>query len=83
MTSTVSPKPGPLAGRVALVAGATRGAGRAIAVELARAGAFVYATGRSSRFDSIDSRVGMLRRHQATLLWNMLASVAGFSRGRA
>jgi NAD(P)-dependent dehydrogenase (short-subunit alcohol dehydrogenase family) len=39
----------PLAGRVALVAGATRGAGRAIAVELARAGAYVYATGRSSR----------------------------------
>lgn len=38
----------PLAGRVALVAGATRGAGRAIAMELARAGAFVYATGRSS-----------------------------------
>jgi NAD(P)-dependent dehydrogenase (short-subunit alcohol dehydrogenase family) len=37
-----------LAGKVALVAGATRGAGRAIAVELARAGAFVYATGRSS-----------------------------------
>ncbi|HWO68751.1 MAG TPA: SDR family oxidoreductase [Umezawaea sp.] len=39
----------PLSGKVALVAGATRGAGRAIAVELARAGAFVYATGRSSR----------------------------------
>jgi len=34
---------------VGLVAGATRGAGRAIAVELARAGLFVYATGRSSR----------------------------------
>ncbi|HEY2209385.1 MAG TPA: SDR family oxidoreductase [Gaiellaceae bacterium] len=34
---------------MALVAGATRGAGRAIAVELARAGFFVYATGRSSR----------------------------------
>jgi NAD(P)-dependent dehydrogenase (short-subunit alcohol dehydrogenase family) len=34
--------------RVALVAGATRGAGRAIAVELARAGLYVYA-GRSSR----------------------------------
>lgn len=38
-----------LRGKVALVAGATRGAGRAIAVELGRAGAFVYATGRSSR----------------------------------
>jgi len=38
-----------LAGSVALVAGATRGCGRAIAVELARAGAYVYATGRSSR----------------------------------
>src|SRR6266567_5158018 len=35
--------------QVALVAGATRGAGRAIAVELARAGFYVYATGRSSR----------------------------------
>lgn len=39
----------PLAGRVALVAGATRGAGRAIAVELGRAGATVYATGRTTR----------------------------------
>ncbi|HLR84402.1 MAG TPA: SDR family oxidoreductase [Nocardioidaceae bacterium] len=39
----------PLTGKIALVAGATRGAGRAIAVELARAGAYVYATGRSSR----------------------------------
>jgi NAD(P)-dependent dehydrogenase (short-subunit alcohol dehydrogenase family) len=37
-----------LTGKVALAAGATRGAGRAIAVELARAGAYVFATGRSS-----------------------------------
>ncbi|WP_312871172.1 SDR family oxidoreductase [Streptomyces lonarensis] len=39
----------PLTGTVALVAGATRGAGRAIAVELGRAGATVYATGRTTR----------------------------------
>jgi NAD(P)-dependent dehydrogenase (short-subunit alcohol dehydrogenase family) len=39
----------PLRGRVAVVAGATRGAGRAIAVSLALAGARVYATGRSTR----------------------------------
>ncbi|MGE3141662.1 MAG: SDR family NAD(P)-dependent oxidoreductase, partial [Thermoleophilia bacterium] len=38
---------GPLEGRVALVAGATRGAGRGIAVELGAAGATVYCTGRS------------------------------------
>lgn len=38
----------PLAGRVALVAGATRGAGRGIAVQLGAAGATVYVTGRSS-----------------------------------
>ncbi|GHK01361.1 short-chain dehydrogenase [Streptomyces sp. Y2F8-2] len=41
--------PGPLQGKVALVAGATRGAGRGIAVELGAAGATVYATGRSTR----------------------------------
>jgi NAD(P)-dependent dehydrogenase (short-subunit alcohol dehydrogenase family) len=40
---------GPLAGKVALVAGATRGAGRGIAVSLGEAGATVYATGRSTR----------------------------------
>ncbi|KKD07871.1 SDR family oxidoreductase [Streptomyces sp. WM6386] len=39
----------PLKGKVALVAGATRGAGRGIAVELGAAGATVYATGRSTR----------------------------------
>jgi NAD(P)-dependent dehydrogenase (short-subunit alcohol dehydrogenase family) len=38
-----------LEGRVALVAGATRGAGRGIAVELGAAGATVYLTGRTTR----------------------------------
>jgi NAD(P)-dependent dehydrogenase (short-subunit alcohol dehydrogenase family) len=38
-----------LEGRVALVAGATRGAGRGIAVELGAAGATVYVTGRTTR----------------------------------
>src|SRR5262245_6811418 len=39
----------PLADKIALVAGATRGAGRGIAVELGAAGATVYVTGRSTR----------------------------------
>jgi len=39
----------PLEGKVALVTGATRGAGRGIAVELGTAGATVYCTGRSVR----------------------------------
>ena len=38
-----------LNGRVAVVAGGTRGAGRGIAVELGAAGATVYVTGRSTR----------------------------------
>ena len=38
-----------LEGKVALVAGATRGAGRGIAVELGAAGAMVYLTGRTTR----------------------------------
>jgi NAD(P)-dependent dehydrogenase (short-subunit alcohol dehydrogenase family) len=39
----------PLKGKVALVAGATRGAGRGIACMLGEAGATVYCTGRSAR----------------------------------
>ena len=39
----------PLEGKIALVAGATRGAGRGIARMLGEAGATVYCTGRSSR----------------------------------
>jgi NAD(P)-dependent dehydrogenase (short-subunit alcohol dehydrogenase family) len=40
---------GPLKDKVALVAGATRAAGRGIAVQLGAAGATVYCTGRSTR----------------------------------
>src|SRR3954467_570884 len=57
-----------LAGRVAVVAGATRGAGRGIARALADAGAVVYCTGRSAeghargmdRPETIDETVAMI-----------------------
>ena len=57
----------PLAGRVAIVTGASRGAGRGIAVELGAAGATVYVTGRSTRgapadtYDSYLQLAGMDR----------------------
>src|SRR5260221_10619308 len=59
----------PLAGKVALVAGATRGAGRGIAVEVAAAGAKVYCTGRSvtgapatpGRPETIDQTVALIQ----------------------
>ena len=44
-----APKKRPLQGKIALVAGATRGAGRGIAIALGEGGATVYCTGRSSR----------------------------------
>jgi NAD(P)-dependent dehydrogenase (short-subunit alcohol dehydrogenase family) len=45
----------PLRGRIALVAGATRGAGRGIAMALGEAGATVVCTGRSSRTRALTS----------------------------
>jgi NAD(P)-dependent dehydrogenase (short-subunit alcohol dehydrogenase family) len=45
----MAPGDRPLHGRVAMVTGASRGAGRGIAAELGAAGATVYVTGRSTR----------------------------------
>jgi NAD(P)-dependent dehydrogenase (short-subunit alcohol dehydrogenase family) len=47
--------PNALRGRIALVAGATRGAGRGIAAALGEAGATVICSGRSSRSRSLES----------------------------
>jgi NAD(P)-dependent dehydrogenase (short-subunit alcohol dehydrogenase family) len=49
MALVVNYRPPDLSGCVALVAGATRGVGRGIALALGEAGATVYCTGRSSR----------------------------------
>jgi NAD(P)-dependent dehydrogenase (short-subunit alcohol dehydrogenase family) len=50
-----TPDPNALRGKVAVVAGATRGAGRGIAAALGEAGATVICTGRSSRSRTLRS----------------------------
>ncbi|MEI2665425.1 SDR family NAD(P)-dependent oxidoreductase [Rossellomorea sp. LJF3] len=49
-----------LAGKVALVTGGSRGAGRAIAIELGKAGATVYVTGRSTKGNSTQNFPGTI-----------------------
>jgi NAD(P)-dependent dehydrogenase (short-subunit alcohol dehydrogenase family) len=66
----------PLTGRVALVAGATRGAGRGIARALGDAGATVYCTGRSvtgnpspyGRPETIDETAAMIKAAGGTAI---------------
>lgn len=50
----------PLAGRVAVVTGASRGAGRGIAGVLGEAGATVYVTGRSTRGNTTEGLSGSI-----------------------
>lgn len=56
-----------LRGKVALAAGATRGAGRGIAVELGAAGAIVYVTGRTTRTNARKLHVNRLKHGDASI----------------
>jgi len=58
----------PLKGRVAVVTGASRGAGRGIAVELGAAGATVYVTGRSTRERPADTYGELLKLSELSAL---------------
>ena len=67
----------PLKGKVAVVAGATRGAGRGIACALGEAGAIVYCTGRSvrgkpatkGRTETIEQTAEMVSARGGTGIW--------------
>jgi len=58
MTDAKEYRPPDLHGRVALVAGATRGVGRGTALALGEAGATVYCTGRSTRANRVPREAG-------------------------
>jgi len=58
MTNPETYRPPDLRGRVALVAGATRGVGRGTALALGEAGATVYCTGRSTRANRVPREPG-------------------------
>jgi NAD(P)-dependent dehydrogenase (short-subunit alcohol dehydrogenase family) len=74
-----------LAGKVALVAGGTRGAGRGIAVQLGAAGATVYVTGRTSRSrrsemnrpETIEETAALVLLGIAAASWSLRPALAG------
>jgi NAD(P)-dependent dehydrogenase (short-subunit alcohol dehydrogenase family) len=73
----------PLHGKIALVAGATRGAGRGIACMLGEAGATVYCTGRSTRANRLpvgdsDSPSPFVLRHRPETIDETAAMVTGY-----
>ena len=57
----------PLAGKIALVTGATRGLGKGIALGLGEAGATVYVTGRTMEPAADGTTVGSLAETQAAI----------------
>jgi NAD(P)-dependent dehydrogenase (short-subunit alcohol dehydrogenase family) len=73
MNTTTSPDATkPLKGRVALVTGATRGIGRAVAVAMAKAGAHVIATGRTAgALEEVDDEIRAAGGEATLLTLNM------------
>lgn len=78
-TDHTAHSPGDLTGKIALVTGATRGAGRAIARQLAATGAEVYCTGRST--DTSASDYGRQETIEETV--RLITSDGGTAHARA
>ena len=78
-----SPDPDALRGRVAVVAGATRGAGRGIAAALGEAGATVVCTGRSSSASAAAVRLRPARDDRGDRRARHASSAAPASRSRS